>query len=307
MSERRRAEPAWRYWAARAAEGSGEHEQAEALYGVILGTDNYYSAMATMRLGRRVVPRQMPFPEDAARVDALATRPAFQRARELDLVGLRSLATIEWQYGYAELADDERPQAIHLAARWELYDIAVATATGFGIFNDYELLYPQPYRDEIAAAAKLTDIDRALLYGVFRQESLFRPDAASTAGALGIAQLAHATARETARRWELPAPPRTDLFEPDISITLGAARLAELLVEFDSELPVALGGYNAGDAAAARWLPEEPIDSDIWIENIPYDETRAYVRRVLWHSLVFAWLETGRAQHPRSWLDKVEP
>jgi soluble lytic murein transglycosylase len=103
----------------------------------------------------------------------------------------------------------------------------------------------------------------------------------------------------------LPAPKRADLFDAGVGITLGAARLADLLMQFDAELPVALGAYNAGDGAATRWLPETPIDSDVWIENIPYDETRAYVRRVLWHNLVFEWLETGRAQHPRSWLEKV--
>jgi soluble lytic murein transglycosylase len=54
-------------------------------------------------------------------------------------------------------------------------------------------------------------------------------------------------------------------------------------------------------------LPDEPVDSDVWIENIPYNETRAYVRRVLWHSLVFAWLDTGRAQSTRSWVAQVRP
>jgi soluble lytic murein transglycosylase len=305
MSEQTRAQVAWRYWAARAGEERGLRKEAEAAYSAILETDNYYSAMAATRLGERVVPRQMPFPPDAAAIDVIAARAPFDRARELSLVGLRDLATVEWNYGYAALAESERPQAIHLAARWELYDVAVATATSFGIFYDYELLYPRLYRDEVAAAAKLTDVERELLYGMLRQESLFRPDATSPAGALGVAQLTYATARETAQRWKLPAPNRTDLFDAGVGITLGAARLADLLEQFDAELPAALGAYNAGNAAAARWLPAKPIDADVWIENIPYDETRTYVRRVLWHSLVFAWLETGRPQQPRSWLEKV--
>jgi soluble lytic murein transglycosylase len=78
-----------------------------------------------------------------------------------------------------------------------------------------------------------------------------------------------------------------------------------LLRRFDGQLPVALGAYNAGEAAASRWLPPRAIDSDVWIENVPYNETRAYVRRVLWHSLVFRWLETERAQSAREWLGKV--
>jgi soluble lytic murein transglycosylase len=153
---------------------------------------------------------------------------------------------------------------------------------------------------------KLTDVEPHLLYGVLRQESLFRADAASSAGALGVAQLTPATARETARRWQLPAPQRADLFDPRINITLGAARFAELLEQFDGQLPVALGAYNAGASATARWLPPRPTDSDVWIENIPYNETRAYVRRVLWHSLVFRWLETQRSQNTDDWLGKIE-
>jgi soluble lytic murein transglycosylase len=196
-------------------------------------------------------------------------------------------------------------QAIHLAARLEVYDIAVSMATSHGQFNDYALLYPRPYPDEVAAAARMTNVEPYLLYGVLRQESLFRPDASSSAGALGVAQLTPATARETARRWSLPAPNRDDLLDPTVNITLGAARVAELLERFDGKLPVALGAYNAGEAAAARWLPARAIDSDVWIENIPYNETRAYVRRVLWHSVVFKWLETGRPQRVDDWLGKI--
>jgi soluble lytic murein transglycosylase len=306
MSAPRRAESAWRYWSARAAEQRDEGDAVRSLYAALLDADNYYSAMAAARLGERVVPRVKPLPLDEEKVGDIASQDAFRRVRELALLGLRELATSEWHYGYERLPEDRRLQAIHLAARWEIYDIAVATATSHGWFNDYALLYPRPYANEIAAAVKLTDVERPLLYGVLRQESLFRADAASAAGALGVAQLTYDTARETARRWELPAPKREDLFDPAVNITLGAARVAELLAQFDAQLPVALGAYNAGESAAVRWLPPRAIDSDVWIENIPYNETRSYVRRVLWHSLVFAWLETGRPQSARDWLAKIE-
>jgi soluble lytic murein transglycosylase len=295
----------WLYWAARAAEQQGERDTARTLYTAALPGDNYYAAMAAARLRERVVPRLEPIALDTAKVESIAAIDAFRRVRELALVGMRDLATNEWHYGYALLPEDQRLQAIHLAARWEIHDVAVAMATSHGQFNDYTLLYPQPYGAEIAAAAKLTDIDPHVLYGVLRQESLFRADAASSAGALGVAQLTPATARETARRWSLPAPSRADLFDPKVSITLGAARLAELRERFGSELPLALGAYNAGEAAAARWLPPRAVDRDVWIENIPYNDTRAYVRRVLWHSLVYRWLETGQAQSTRDWLGEI--
>ena len=295
----------WLYWAARAAEEQGDKDAAQALYKAALPGDNYYSAMAAARLGEGVVPRLEPIPLDAAQVDNIAAAEAFRRVRELTLTGLRDLATVEWQYGYRLLPEGERLQAVHLAARWEIYDVAVAMATSHSRFNDYTLLYPRPHVAEVAAAAKLTDVDADLLYGVLRQESLFRTDAASAAGAYGIAQLTPATARETARRWSLPTPSRADLFDPKVSITLGAARLAELEERFGSQLPLALGAYNAGEAAVARWLPPRAMDSDVWIENIPYNETRSYVRRVLWHGLVYRWLETGQPQSTRAWIATV--
>jgi len=95
-------------------------------------------------------------------------------------------------------------------------------------------------------------------------------------------QLQPATARSTARYYKRPTPALTDLFDPYINTALGAARLRMLLDEFDDQIPVALAGYNAGPNAAMRWLPQEPLDSDIWIENIPYNETRGYVQRILW-------------------------
>jgi soluble lytic murein transglycosylase len=295
----------WLYWAGRAAEQQGEKDDARALYTAALSGDNYYSAMAAAHLDERVVPRLEPIPLDAAQVESIASIGAFRRVRELTLVGLRELATNEWRYGYAQLTEQQRLQAIHVAARWEIHDAAVTAASSNGRFNDYKLLYPRPFADEIAAAVKLTDIEPYLLYGVLRQESLFRADAASSAGAYGVAQLTPATARETARRWSLPTPDRAALFEPKVNITLGAARVAELLEQFDSDVPVALGAYNAGEAAAARWLPPRAIDSDVWVENIPYNETRAYVRRVLWHGLVYRWLETGQPQSTRDWIGTI--
>jgi soluble lytic murein transglycosylase len=299
MSPAQQSEWSWRYWAARAAEKRGDADAARALYAAVLGSDNYYAAMAAARLGERVTPALEPMPLDADQVEAIAALEAFLRVRELVLVGLRELATNEWHSAYEQLTEPQRLQAVHLAARWEIYDIAVATATSHGRFNDYTLLYPRPYAGEVAAAVKLTDVEPHLLYGVLRQESLFRPDAASSAGALGVAQLTHATARATARRWALPVPQRSDLFDPTVNITLGAARVAELLERFDGQIPVALGAYNAGEAAAARWLPPRAIDRDVWIENNPIKATRAKVRRLLWHRLVVRWLESGRPQSAR--------
>jgi soluble lytic murein transglycosylase len=88
---------------------------------------------------------------------------------------------------------------------------------------------------------------------------------------------------------------------------LGSAHLKDLLDRFDGQLPLALAGYNAGPGAAQRWLPQKAMDPDIWIENIPYNETRSYVQRILWHSVVFSWLRDGKATDTREWLKDVRP
>src|SRR5690606_26300811 len=114
--------------------------------------------------------------------------------------------TVEWLYGIERLSEDARRQAIHLAAKWGWFDQAVATATQQRVFNDYELLYPRPFDREVRSAAKLTDLPDELIYGVLRQESLYRADAVSSAGARGLLQLLPETARRTARAWNRKQP-----------------------------------------------------------------------------------------------------
>ncbi len=305
MSDAQRDQPRWRYWTARAAAQRHDEQRAEALYTSVLPTDNYYAANSAARLKRRAEPHPKRLAADDTAIALLAAHPAFVRARQLSLCGLRGPAVTEWVSGFGALAETERPQAVHLASRWQWHDVSIATASREGVFFDYSLLYPQPYDREVRAAAKLTDLDAPLIYGVIRQESLFRSDAVSTAGALGLAQLLPETARRVARAWQQPVPGAAELFDPGVNVTLGAAHLRDLVNRFDKQTVVALAGYNAGENAADRWLPSRPIDADIWIENIPYNETRDYVQRVLWHSVVFS-LARQRAWRERRVLARAD-
>jgi soluble lytic murein transglycosylase len=270
--------------------------------------DNFYSVLAAARLDRPVAPHPQKLPMDAEQLRQIEQLPALVRTRELLMNDLRPFATTEWQYGFSMLSESARLQAVHLAARWGWYDQAIAAATQQRVFNDYELLYPRPFDRDIRAASRLTSLPPELIYGVLRQESLYRADAVSSAGALGLLQLLPETARMTARSWKRPRPGNGELFEPGVNIPLGAAQLRSLVDRFAGQTMVALAGYNAGPRAAARWLPQAAIDADIWVENIPYNETRSYVQRVMWHSVVFAWLHSGgEPQRPESWLARVAP
>ena len=115
------------------------------------------------------------------------------------------------------------------------------------------------------------------------------------------------TAAAAARRFGRPVPSRSDLLVPSINVPLGAAELRILLDRFNGQLPVAIAGYNAGPANARRWLPDSPRDIDVWVENIPFNETRSYVQRVAWHSVVFGWLQGGRARDLSAWLGRIQP
>jgi soluble lytic murein transglycosylase len=305
MSDTNRQTARWRYWAARAAAHLHDSSQAQRLYESLLSDDNYYSGMAAARLHRPVVPLLQTLAVDQELLASIERVPAMERARELFLCGMRQEALAEWQLGYGSLSEAGRLQSIRLAAGWQWYDQAIAVASAQKMFNDYVLLYPRPFDTQVEQAARLAQLPPELIYGVLRQESLYRADAVSSADARGLMQLQLDTARRTARQWKLPQPDLADLFDPATSTLLGAARLRTLLDKFDGQTPAALAAYNAGANAVMRWLPGKPIDSDVWIENIPYSETRVYIQRILWHVVTFTWLHTKEAQQTKSWLAPI--
>ena len=306
MSETNRQSARWLYWAARAADQAGDTAQARRLFTALAPADNYYSGLAAARLGVDAMPHPQPLGRDAAVLARLAQIPALVRAHELLACQLRGSAIAEWQFAYDDLTPTERQQAVALAADWGWYDLAVTAATSLRIFYDYSLLYPQPYASAVAAAAQAAQLPVTLIYSVIRQESLYRTDVVSSAGARGLMQLVLSTARPTAKALKLPRPHATDLFDPQLNSTLGAEHLHQLLDKVDDQLPLALAAYNAGITAASRWLPAGRMAPDVWVENIPYNETRNYVQRILWHTVVYGWLRSdGKAQDTRSWLAPI--
>jgi soluble lytic murein transglycosylase len=308
MGATQRNMPRWRYWAARAAEQLDDKTRARELYIGVLTSDNFFSAMAAAHLKKPVAPHPRPLIADETELARLERLPPFIRARELWLTGLRGFAFAEWRKGAELVPADQQAQPVHLAARWGWYDNAIITASALKIYDDYMLLYPRPYDAQVHATATATGIDRHLLYGLLRQESLYQVDATSPVGALGLMQLMPASARTAAKRLGRPPPSATDLTNPAVNVPLGAEVLGQYLERFENQPMLALASYNAGPEAVARWLPsEKPVAADIWVENIPYNETRGYVQRVLWHSVVFAWLENGKPQKTGSWITTIKP
>ncbi len=298
--------PRWRYWSARATEVQGDTAAARAVYAQLTANDNYYGlALSSARLGQPFAPHPQPLTINTAVGAQIAQEPPFVRAHELLLCDLKPLAAVEWQAGLDGLDPSWRVQTVPLALRWGWYEQAIASASKQGVFNDYQLLYPRPYDVAVHTAVALSQVPEDLIYAILRQESLYDAEVVSRAGALGLLQLIPDTAQRVARRWQRPPPARAQLFDPNVNVPLGSAELHDLLDLFGNQQPLAIAAYNAGPNAATRWLPDAPRDTAVWIENIPYNETRDYVQRVLWHSVVFGWRRSGEPQKLDAWLGQI--
>lgn len=287
----------WTYWRARALEkAKSTQAQAVALYQGLSSQNNIYGALASWRLGRAHTPTSQPVTADAAVIASLQALEGIVRAHELHMVDYEPQAMAEWRKALEDATPATRAQAGILASRWGWHSQAIPTLATAAVFDDFDLTYPLAFEAQVAKAQQLTGISPAWINAVMRQESLFNPEAVSSANAYGLMQLLLPTARRVAKRWKLPTPTQQALFQPEFNLKLGAAYLSELREKSGGNLLLALGSYNAGPSAVARWLPDQAMDADIWVENIPYNETRSYIQKILWHITVFGWKETGKPQ-----------
>lgn len=291
------AQDRWTYWRARALEqAKATRQQAQALYETLSRQNNLYGALAAWRLQRPHTPNPQPQAVDAASQASLQANEALIRAHELHLAGCDAWAVAEWRKALEDAPPALRLQAGLLASGWNWHAQAIPTLAWAAAYDDFDRTYPLAYEPAVRKAHELSGLPEPVIYGVLRQESLYDAEAVSKRDALGLMQLLLPTARNVARRAKLPEPTRDDLFKPEVNLSLGAAYLRDLINQQNGSLILALGAYNAGPNAVARWLPETPRDADVWMENIPYTETRSYIQKILWHIAVFGWKETGEPQ-----------
>jgi soluble lytic murein transglycosylase len=142
--------------------------------------------------------------------------------------------------------------------------------------------WPTPFIDVFREVAESgIRVEPGLVYAVMREESGYRPEVVSISGARGLLQIMPETGKQLALRESLEAFSPDDLFIPSVNIRLGSAYLEQLLTRFDGRKSAAIASYNAGPSAVERWLAADPLEDDEWVEAIPYDQTREYVKRVL--------------------------
>jgi soluble lytic murein transglycosylase len=299
--------PRWRYWRARAMAETSGSEAAVPLFAEIAGSRDFYSYLAADRLHRRYFLNARPSSNDEGTQAALAAEPGLARAHALFDCDMADDAAAEWAAVLSAAGPAIKVQAAHLATRWGWYAQSIATLAQAGELDDVWLRYPRPFPAAIAEASKLTQLPSDWILAVLRQESLFRKDAVSRARARGLMQMRPATAVAVARRWHLPVPQADSQFDPTLDVALGAAYLRELINRYGGQLGLSLAAYNAGPVPIARWLPPRPMDADVWIENIPYGETRDYVQRIFEHIVAFTWVRDAEPPRLTDLLPPVEP
>ena len=308
MADAEAAKDEWRYWRAIALERTNATDDARSALATIAAERSYYGFLAADALGLPYEFGDAPLAADEAVMADLAARPDLLRAGELFFVGLDSRGRSEWDAAVRRLSRAEQQQAALLAHQWGWHSRAIATAARLSEFDDLEIRYPLPFTDEFERGSEAASIPATWALGVARSESLFMRDVRSRAGAIGVMQLMPATGRAVARRIDVQYSGLDSLTDPATNIRLGTRYLGEMTERFDGNRVLATAAYNAGPHRVDAWLPEAaPVETRIWIENIPFNETRKYVRRVLAAETIFHWRMTGETRRLSDVLTAILP
>ncbi|WP_374640205.1 transglycosylase SLT domain-containing protein [Hydrogenophaga sp.] len=318
MPDAMQQQPVWVYWRARATEVLKEPDpiaavaRARQLYESIASTRGFYEQLALEALGRQVLVPPAPPPLTAEEVLAARSNPGLLRALDAMRLGLRSEGTREWNYTVGlhtpgGMNDRELLAAAAVACQQEIWDRCINTSKRTREAHDQAQRFPMPHRDAVVRRSREIGLDPAYVYGLIRQESRFVSDARSGVGASGLMQVMPATARWTARKIGLTDFQPQQITDRETNIQIGTAYLKFALDDFEGSLPLAAAAYNAGPGRSRAWRNGPVLPAEVWIENIPFEETRDYVKRVLSNTTNYAAVLTGQPQSLRSRLGTVGP
>ncbi len=249
--------------------------------------------------------REFDSPGFARMLELLRIGEVDAAVRELDALGLRraglgseilwGIALLYERAGFPKFSSEiTRLRLGEVSGRWPVGQWAKA----------WEIAFPRPYLDVVTREASAAAVDPALVYAVMREESVFDPSAVSAASAYGLMQLIVPTAKHAARGTHLPYSPAA-LKRPRVNVALGCRELSRLAGLFEENPLLVVPAYNAGPARARAWLKERPgLDFDVWVERIPFLETRRYTKRVLSSRAVYAFLYEQKAASSRLTLPR---
>jgi soluble lytic murein transglycosylase len=314
MPQSLRNDPTWIYWLGRAlmardgvtSQPTGEAAQ---LFRSISDQSNYYGQLALEETGKLITIPTPGAPISQAEIAPIAANPNFQRALKFFSMRLRFEGTREWNWGLRGLSEREHLAAAEYARQNNILDRMVNTSERTRIQVDYSQRFPSPHNDVMHPATQTLGLDKAWVYGLIRQESRFIMDAQSHVGASGLMQVMPSTGRWVAKKIGLADFAQEMLSDVRYNIMLGTNYLNMVLGNMDGNEVLATAAYNAGPGRLRSWRATltKPMDATVFIESIPYFETRTYVKNVMSNATYYAALFEGRPQSMKTRLVTVGP
>jgi soluble lytic murein transglycosylase len=295
----------WRYWRGRVLEAMGRLEQARSVYVINGESRGYYSFLAADRAGQSYRFANKPLRYEKKDLYKVSAVPAIQRAKELIALQRRVQARREWNFAISHLPKEQQLKAAKLAGSWGWHNRAISTLAEARYWDDLILRFPLAHRTQVLSQSSQQNVNPAWAFAIIRQESAFTADARSHAGALGLMQLLPGTARYMAKTMRIKRPRYYDILQANTNIKLGVRYLKKMQDHYQGNSVLATAAYNAGSRNVKRWLPEiGTIPADIWIEKVPFKETRNYLKRILTYTAIY---EQRLGLDPVPLLERMAP
>jgi soluble lytic murein transglycosylase len=316
MSADARKDPTWIYWRARGllstAQNEAQRQEGQSLLRQIASVRGFYEQLALEDLGQAITVPDRPTALTPQEKAAALINPGLQRALYAIQIGLRPEGNREWNYSTnlhtpGGMNDRELLAAADLACQRQVWDRCINTSERTKDVIDFDQRYPMPLRETVVRRAGDIRLDPAYVYGLIRQESRFVMDARSHVGASGLMQVMPATAKWTAKKIGLTHFTPDQITDREVNVAIGTGYLKLVLDDFEGSMPMATAAYNAGPGRPRAWRNGPVLDAAIWAENIPFLETRDYVKKVLSNTTNYAAILTRQPQSLKARLGKVGP
>lgn len=299
-------ESRWQYWKARAHEQLGDSERAEVAYALAAQERNFFGFAAADRIGRPYSLNLERAQIDTALHDEVAKWPAVQRTEALLRLGEEGLANSEWLHAAANGSPQEVRALADHAQRRGWHARLVQTTITAQLWDTLDWRFPEAYREHFIYWGQQTGVDPYLLMGIARRESAYNPVALSPAGARGLMQIMPGTATLLSRQLGISDPGPYGVLDPELNIRLGSTYIRDMTARYRGNRLAAAAAYNAGPGRVDRWLQQAPEEFDLFVESIPFRETRNYVQAVLAYRVIFESLANGGSSAGVAMLSQTE-
>lgn len=279
----------WRYWQARSLQlAQPKSQQPLVLYQPLARERDFYGFMAADHSQQPYHLQHQALALQPQTLQKVRNAAGLKRALEFHARDEMTEAHREWYHLSNFLSRDELVAQARIAYDMGWYFPAIRNISQAKYWDDLEIRFPMAHRSNFVAEAKNRGLQSSWMFAVTRQESAFMIQAKSHVGAMGLMQLMPATAKETAQRYGIALDNPRSAVIPAINIQLGAAYLSQVLGQFNGNRVLASAAYNAGPGRVRQWLRDaKHLPYDVWVESIPFDETRLYVQNVLTYSVIY--------------------